>query len=195
MSIERAEALLTDPVLATEVDTVLRRSDGGYRAASSRGSVDFSRRDDGSIEVLATSGANPLGDERTDQRTEVRAETEDPWAPLGEHATPLAMASVAQYFDSRHAPDLVVLHAPTHRFHGNVGEHGSLATTQARAPFIAAGPGTTARGIVDEHVRTVDIAPTLAALLGCERIDGHDGLGRPGPRSGCASRTATNEPS
>lgn len=182
----RAEEVLTDSSLDEEVDTVLRRTALGYRAASSRGSVDFTRHDDDSIEVLADAGENPLSDERTDQRTTIAAETEEPWARLGAHATPLAMASIAQYFDSRHAPDLVVLHAPTHRFHGNVGEHGSLGTSQARAPFIAAGPGVVARGIVDDHIRTVDIAPTVAALLDLTPIDGVDGLGR--PRSGVRLR-------
>jgi hypothetical protein len=176
-----AETALTDPAHDRLVDTVLRRTASGYRAASARGSVDFTRGADDEIEILAEAGDNPLGDQRTDQRTSVEVETDDPWARLGEHPTPHAMASVAQYFDSPHAPDLVVLHAPTHRFHGNVGEHGSLATTQARAPFIAAGPGVIARGIVDEHIRTVDVAPTLAALLGCATIDGVDGLGRPRP--------------
>jgi len=175
---DRAEAALTDPVLAQHVDTVLRRTEHGYRAASARGAVEFTRLDDDSIDVLDESGQHPLVDQRTDQRTEISHETDDPWALLGEHPTPRAMESVAQYFDSPHAPDLVVLHAPTHRFHGNVGEHGSLATTQARAPFIAAGPGIVARGIVDDHIRTVDVAPTLAALLGCSPTDGVDGLGR-----------------
>ncbi|MEQ8841782.1 MAG: alkaline phosphatase family protein [Acidimicrobiales bacterium] len=177
-----AESVLTDAALDQEVDTVLRRTADGYRAASARGAVDFTRTGEGTIEILAESGAHSLADQRTDQRTAIDEETDDPWALLGEHPTPHAMASVAQYFDSPHAPDLVVLHAPTHRFHGNVGEHGSLATTQARAPFIAAGPGVAARGIVDDHLRTVDIAPTLAALLDCAPIEGVDGLGR--PRSG-----------
>jgi len=182
MTIEQAEAVLTDPGLASEVDTVLRRTRHGLRAASARGSVDFRRNDEDTIEVLATTGENPLGNERSDQRTAVAEEVDDPWARLGDHATPEAMASTAQYFDSRHAPDLVILQASTHRFHGNAGEHGSLATTQARAPFIAAGPGVIARGIVEEGIRTVDVAPTVAALLGCAVVDGHDGLGR--PRSG-----------
>lgn len=177
--IERAEAVLTDSAMATEVDTVLRRTADGYRAASSRGAVEFTRHTDDRIEVLATTGQNPLADQRADQRLAVADEVDDPWALLGDHATPDAMASTAQYFDSPHAPDLVILHAPTHRFHGNVGEHGSLATTQARAPFMAAGPGIVARGIVDDHVRTADVAPTVAALLGCAPIDGTDGLGRP----------------
>ena len=178
-SLRRAEAVLTDPSMTGEVDTVLRRVDGGYRAASSRGSVDFRRGDDGAIEVLTTTDVNPLANEAFDHRTTVADELHDPWAPLGDHATPYAMDSVAQYFDSPHAPDLTILHAPTHRFHGNAGEHGSLAAIQARAPFVAAGPGIVARGVIDEHLRAVDVAPTLAALLGCAPVDGHDGLGNP----------------
>ena len=48
MSIERAEAVLTDPQRSLEVDTILRRTDDGFRAASSRGSVEFRRIDNGS---------------------------------------------------------------------------------------------------------------------------------------------------
>lgn len=176
----RAEEVLTDEAMATLVDSILRRTeDGGYRAASSRGSVEFVREVDGSFTITDQAGAHPLANVDTDARLEVDDETGDPFAGLGDHATPNAFESIAQYFDSPHAPDLVVLHAPTHRVHNNVGEHGSLATTQARAPFMAAGPGIVARGIVDEHLRTVDVAPTIVALLGCPEIDGNDGLGRP----------------
>ena len=179
VTLERAEAVLTDPARQSGVDTILRRTADGYRAASARGAVEFSRGPDDTFEIHSTSGDNPLANERSNERLTVAEETGDPLALLGAHATPLAMSGTAQYFDSPHAADLVVLHAPTHRFHGNTGEHGSPATTQARAPFIAAGPGVVPRGIVDEHIRIVDIAPTVAALLGCAPIDGHDGSGRP----------------
>ncbi|MDG2026644.1 MAG: alkaline phosphatase family protein [Acidimicrobiales bacterium] len=185
-TVDRAEAVLTDPGLSGEVDSILRQTPQGYRAASHEGSVDFVRGEDDSIDVTRTSGNHPLRDDSAKQRTTVAAEHRGADDRLGDHATPGAMASIAQYFDSPHAPDLVILHAPSHRFHGNVGEHGSLATTQARAPFIAAGPGVLARRIVDEHIRTVDVAPTVAALLGCAPIDGHDGLGR--ARSGVRLR-------
>jgi hypothetical protein len=174
---DAAEAVLSDPSLASEVDTVLRRTDHGYRATSSRGHAEF-RRTEEYFEVLSESGHSPLADDSVDQRLAPADEHDGAWDPLGVHATPHAMDSIAQYFDSEHAPDLAVLHAPTHRFHGNAGEHGSLSTTQARAPFIAAGAGVVARGVVDDHVRAVDVAPTLAALLGCTPIDGHDGRGR-----------------
>ncbi|MFT7608810.1 MAG: phosphonoacetate hydrolase [Candidatus Aldehydirespiratoraceae bacterium] len=179
----RAEEVLTAEPMAALVDSILRRTDdGGYRAASARGAVEFVREADGAFTITAQSGAHPLVDVGTNARLTVDAELGEPFLSLGDHPTPNAFESIAQYFDSPHAPDVVVLHAPTHRFHGNVGEHGSLATSQARAPFIAAGPGIVARGIVDEHLRTVDVAPTIAALLGCPEIEGHDGLGQ--PRSG-----------
>jgi len=173
---ERAEELLTDTSLTNEVDTVLRRIDDGYRAASAEGWTQFRRVADG-FDVIDETALNPLRNQKTDDRTTVEAEQADPGARLGDHATPHAMESVAQYFDSPHAPDMVIIHAPTHRFHENAGEHGSLSATQARAPFIAAGAGVVARGIVDEHLRTVDVAPTLAALMGLPLADGHDGLG------------------
>ncbi len=176
MSAERAEAVLTDPSLTDEVDTVVRRTAGGYRAASAAGWVEFRRSEDG-FETIAQAGANPLRNEATDQLVDAESEREDPWARLGDHSTPYAMESIAQYFDSDHAPDLVVLHSPTHRFHGNAGEHGSLAAAQARAPFIAAGAGVVPAGLIADHLRTVDVAPTLAALLGLRSADGRDGLG------------------
>ncbi len=180
MTLARAEEVLTDPSLAGEVDAVLLRTAEGYRASAARGSVDFRNGHDG-FSVTATCGQSPLADQSTDQRCCVADEQADPWAALGQHATPYAFESTAQFFDSPHSPDLVVLNHPAHRFHGNAGEHGSLAVTQARAPFIAAGAGIIQRGIVNEHLRVVDVAPTIAALLGLPRRDGVDGLGTARP--------------
>ena len=79
---------------------------------------------------------------------------------LGELATPLAFEMIIQYFDAEHAPDAG--HGRLSRaFHGCVGNHGSLSGIQARAPFIAAGP-IRSRGVVPEHLRTVDVADNAA---------------------------------
>ncbi len=185
VTVQRAEELLTDPALTAEVDTIVRRIDVGYRAASAEGSVEFRRVDDG-FETISETPLSPLRNQHTDERISVGAEEDGASDRLGQHATPYAMESMAQYFDSPHAPDIAILHSPTHRFHTNAGEHGSLGAVQARAPFIAAGAGVLARGVVDEHLRTVDVAPTLAALMGLDPIDGHDGLGA--PRSGVRLR-------
>jgi hypothetical protein len=64
-------------------------------------------------------------------------------------------------------------------------EHGSTAPLDLTVPIIVAGPGIT-HAVVHRRVRTVDIAPTLAALLGvrtAERLDGEP-LREIVPRSG-----------
>ncbi|MEM9203964.1 MAG: alkaline phosphatase family protein [Actinomycetota bacterium] len=175
---DRLVETLTDPRLARHIDTVIARTTDGFRAASARGSVDFVEAEDGSVEILAEAGVHPLRNQTVDQAIGLDAELALEGAPLGELATPLAYESVFQYFDAVHAPDAVAMWAPTQMFHGSLGNHGSLSTIQARAPFIAAGPGIHARGVVAEHLRTVDVAPTIAALLGVAPRDGVDGRGR-----------------
>ncbi len=175
MPLDRTESVLIDASLGAVVDAIVRKTEEGYRIASARGSIDY-RRDGESFEITGRSGESPVNDTLTD-RPDTTSEQIDPWATLGHQATPYALEHTAQFLDSVQAPDLAVLHTPSHRFHGNTGEHGSLGITQSRAPFIAAGPGIVPRGMVEDHLRMIDIAPTLAALLGCPAIDGVDGVG------------------
>ncbi len=179
MSAETAEAVLTDPSLTSVVDATIRRTNTGFRVASHQGAIEFVEGVDGEPVVVSEHGEHPLTNPAHDQRLHSRDEQTGADQRLGRHATPLAMESIIQYFDSPHAPDLVVLHSPEYRYHGNAGDHGSLGTSQARAPFIAAGPGIRAQGIVPEHLRSVDVAPTLAALLQLPVSDGIDGRHRP----------------
>ena len=109
------------------------------------------------------------------------------------NSPPLAYESVVQYFDAEHAPDAAIMWSPQQMFHDCVGNHGSLGGIQARAPFIAAGPGIRPCGIVPEHLRTVDVAPTIAAL-GIPAGDGVDGRGRAAAGSDSRRRTATRSP-
>ena len=176
--ISRLESLLTDSSMTRYVDTVVMRTADGFRAASATGAVDFCEATDGSIEILAESGDHPLRNQALDQGIGTEAEVAVEGVSLGELATPLAYESVVQYFDAEHAPDAAVMWSPQQMFHDCVGNHGSLGGIQARAPFIAAGPGIRPRGIVPEHLRTVDVAPTIAALLGIPAGDGVDGRGR-----------------
>ena len=99
--------------------------------------------------------------------------------PPGRHqnAYPHAFDSIAQFFDAPNAPDLVALHTAAHHY-GHMGQHGSLAAVQARAPFIAAGRGVRSMGALDRATRVVDIAPTIAAVIGVE--PGADSLGPTG---------------
>lgn len=174
--IEALEAALTDPALGHLVDCVLRRDGDAYRAASARGSVTFTHGPDGTG-VVRVEGADPLADGDATRFVGLDAELAAGVPRPAEEARPHAHDEVAQLFDSPHAPDLAVVHAAAHRFHGNIGEHGSLATVQRRAPLLLAGPGVRADGWVDAHARTVDVAPTVAALAGVATRRGRDRFG------------------
>jgi len=80
-----------------------------------------------------------------------------------------------------------VVHSAAHNYEtrgGHRGEHGSLDVVQARAPFVLAGRGVRADGLVDRSCRLVDVAPTLAELLG---LPARGGIGLNGqPLAGAA---------
>jgi len=174
--IEAIEAALTDPALAHLVDVVLRRDGDTYRAASARGTVEFTHDADGT-RCRVVSGVDPFADGDPTRFLGLGAELAAGVPAPEQEARPHAHDEVAQLFDSPDAPDLAVVHAAAHRYHGNVGEHGSLGTVQRRAPLLAAGPGIRADGWVDGHARTVDVAPTIAALAGVARRRGRDRFG------------------
>lgn len=174
---DRIDALrhaLVDPALESMVDVVLRREGETYHAESARGSVAFRHGADGTT-IVRVHGEDPLAEDDPGRflgaPDELAAGIPHPSA----EARPHAYDEVAQFFDSPHAPDLAVVHTAAHRFHGNVGEHGSLGTVQRRAPLIAAGPGIATDGWIPGHARTVDIAPTVAALAG---VEPRTGVGR-----------------
>jgi phosphonoacetate hydrolase len=100
-----------------------------------------------------------------------------------DNAYPYAAARILSLFaDPTRSPDVAVMHTPRHFFPeqgGHVGEHGSLDVIQSRAPLLLSGKGVAARGIVEEHVRLVDVGPTLAALAGVPDADLRDAAGDP----------------
>jgi predicted AlkP superfamily pyrophosphatase or phosphodiesterase len=70
--------------------------------------------------------------------------------------------------------ELVVTLTPFSTFGGNVASHGSPYDYDTHVPLIFYGAGVRP-GRYDSFVRTVDLAPTLAALAGVkptERLDG-----------------------
>lgn len=171
------EQALTDPALGRLVDVVLRRDGDRYRAASARGSVTFAHGPEGTT-VLDVAGTDPLADDDATRFVGLEAETAGDVPDPDEEARPYAYDEVAQLFDSPDAPDLAIVHAAGHRFHGNIGEHGSLSTVQRRAPLLMAGPGVRPDGWVARHARTVDVAPTVAALAGVAPRRGRDRFGQ-----------------
>jgi hypothetical protein len=174
--VDAIERALTDSALDHMVDVVLRRDGDTYTASSARGTVRF-RHDQGGTTIVEQQGDDPLADDDAGRFLGLDAELAAGTPhPAGE-ARPHGYDEVAQLFDSPHAPDLAVVHAAAHRYHGNVGEHGSLGTVQRRAPLIAAGAGIRADGWVEGHARTVDVAPTVASLAG---VAPRRGVGRHG---------------
>jgi phosphonoacetate hydrolase len=171
---ERALAVLLDPALAPIVDIVLSSpSRDVYEAATADGSVRF-RRDHDSFTVDAVVGDDPFADQATDRLVGLDAELADPHPPRKRNSYPYAHEQVAQLFDHPAAPDLCVLHTAAHNWEaegGHRGEHGSLGVVQARAPFVIAGAGARAEGVVPRSGRLVDVAPTICALLGVEARD------------------------
>src|SRR6185369_8175871 len=112
------------------------------------------------------------------------AERADPHPDRARNAYPFAYDHVAQLFDHPAAPDLCVLHSAAHNWEdqgGHRGEHGALGIVQARAPFVIAGRGVRADGMVPRVARLVDVAPTIAELMGCAPdADGHHLAGQDG---------------
>lgn len=169
---DAAIGLLTSPALAPIVDLVCVARDGQYEIHAPDGMVRFRRHGDGAqatYDVLHVAGRNPVANQATDRLVGVAAERALPFPTNAEHTYPYAYDHVAQLFDHPAAPDLVVLHSAAHNWEdhgGHRGEHGSLDIVQARAPFILSGAGVARRGMVADHVRLVDVGPTMCALLG-----------------------------
>ncbi len=71
--------------------------------------------------------------------------------------------------------ELVVTLAPGSTWGGNVGSHGSPHSYDSHVPLIIAGSGIRG-GLFNDFVRTVDLAPTLAALVGVKPTEPLDGV-------------------
>ncbi|MEY2424928.1 MAG: phosphonoacetate hydrolase [Actinomycetota bacterium] len=175
---ERALAILLSDDLEPIVEMVFRTIGADrYEALAHDGSVTFSRDDDG-LRVDAVAGRNPLGDQAEDRFVGIEAELAGLHPTRTENSYPHGYQQVAQLFDHPAAPDLCVLHSAGHYWGdqgGHIGEHGSIDAVQARAPFIIAGRGVAELGMVDRSCRLIDVAPTIAALLGVGQITGADG--------------------
>ncbi len=166
---EAALAVLCDAALDPIVDMVCSHRDGLYEARTHDGGVTF-RSVDGGFERVGVEGDDPLDDQSTGRFTPLSEERRRPHPHRGDNAYPFAFEHIAQLFDAAAAPDLCVLHSAAHNWEdqgGHLGEHGSLGVVQARAPFVMAGKGVRGHGLVPRAARLVDVAPTVAALLGC----------------------------
>src|SRR3954454_8552364 len=112
------EALL-DPVLEPIVDLVITADADAYEARAVDGSVRFVRADEGdgwSFREVAVEGRNPLADQATDRFSPLADEQATPQPHRSANSYPHAYEMVAQVFDHRDAPDVVILHTPAHNW-------------------------------------------------------------------------------
>jgi len=179
-------AALTSPDLASFVDLVVwaeadpSAGEPVAMAASQVGRVRL--HPDGRHQVVQGSDPIPSEDPMAFLPYDLERAHPGPRAS-SENSYPYAASRILSLFaDPTRSPDLAVVHTPRHFFPeqgGHVGEHGSLDVIQSRAPLLLSGRGVATRGIVDDHARLVDVAPTLAAMAGVPEADLRDAAGEP----------------
>ncbi len=158
--ITRAVDALLDPALEAVVELVLTARDGACEAHAIDGSVRFTAG--GPLEVR---GRNPLGRQDPAALSPLVAERTAARPARAANSYPFAYESVAQLFDDPAAPDVAVVRTAAPHL-GHAGDHGSPGVVQARAPLSFSGAGVRPLGVIEAAARVVDVAPTLAALLG-----------------------------
>lgn len=180
------------------VATVRQTRDGSwqYEAWSLRGMVAWVRNvaPAGGYEytIVETLGENPLANQ--DHRAlstyaeELAAGSGEPESNFVEPAAlsyPYAYERLSQLFDSPNAPDLAV-NPKAYCYGRQPGQHGALDVIQSRSPLVFSGPGVKRATISEAAARQVDIAPTVARLMGFPLIDGRDITGRTSGERGVA---------
>jgi len=195
------EALLTDPIRGSQTDLVMTYRDGAYEVWAARGMVRFVRflADEGGYgyRVIEEIGDNPIANQDPTAISTLAEELEagaksgysgtDPAKAfvVPEHISyPLAYERIAQLFDSPNAPDIAIS-PKSFAFGRQPGQHGTIDVVQSRAPLVFSGPGVS-EGVTDTICAQVDVAPTLAKLLGLPLIDGKDSTGRTSSERGVA---------
>jgi hypothetical protein len=185
--------LLTDETVGPQTDFVATTRDGVYEIWSARGMVRFRRTrgaDGYEFEVIETIGENPVANQDPHALSSVEEELEaarksgfptddanQAYIEPQHLSYPWAYERLAQLFDSPNAPDLAV-NPKCYAFGRQPGQHGALDVVQARAPLTFSGPGVKP-GVSDGPARHIDIAPTIAKLMGFPTIDGKGSMGQP----------------
>lgn len=97
---------------------------------------------------------------------------------LGDTLTDEIARRWAHQFPATANVELVFTLDPLSTWGGNVASHGSPYAYDSHVPLIFAGAGIPA-GRHPQFVRTVDLAPTLARLLGVKPLEAIDGVALP----------------
>gem|GEM_PF-1172991 len=190
---ERIKDRLRD---ATGLSMVLTRINEKYFIYSKIGTISFKRIFDGGVykyPIEVIEGKNPI--ENTDETAlstyeeEIEAgsnplntqyqgagyEVNDRRISFVESENtfyPYAYERIAQLFDNPNAGDIIGLPEPYGDGLYEIGSHGHLDITQSRAPIIFSGKGVNKGRIYEKPAKAVDIAPTLIAAIGGNRVIG-----------------------
>ena len=180
------------------VATARQSRDGSWRyeAWSLRGMVawvrDYAPGRGYVYSVVETAGENPLvaQDHRalSTYHDELSAGSGDPetnYVEPGALTYPYAYERLSQLFDSPNAPDLAV-NPKAYCYGRQPGQHGALDVIQSRSPLVFSGPGVKRGAVSDAASRQIDIAPTIARIMGFPLIDGKDLTGRSSSERGVA---------
>ena len=97
---------------------------------------------------------------------------------LADTATDVIARRWAHQFPATANVEAVITLSPLSTWGGNVASHGSPRDYDSHVPLVFAGFGT-APGRYTGFVRTVDLAPTLAQLLGVTPLEPLDGVALP----------------
>ena len=177
----------TDFVATMRVD-----GDGrcAYEAWAARGMVRWVRVRDGAggydYHVVDVEGENPIERQNPfalstfDDEIAAGGGPEDVMRAFVPHERltyPYAYERISQLFDCPDAPDLVV-EAESYAYGRQPGQHGNADVIQSRSPLVFSGPGAKRGTTVATEAKQIDVAPTIAALLGFPRIDGRHADGR-----------------
>lgn len=168
--LDAALGVLLGDDLAHVVELVLCHRDGIVEAHGRAGSVGF---DAGGVRWVR--GDDPLANQDPAAFSPLEQERSHLRPAAGVNHYPFAYDNCAHLFDDPRAPDLAVVHTAAHNWQergGHLGEHGSLDVVQSRAPLILAGRGLKRNQRIQSAARMIDIAPTIACLLGIEARDG-----------------------
>lgn len=195
--------LLTDATSGPQTDLVLTYRDGAYEVWATRGMIRFERSfsDDGrgyDYRIIEQIGENPIANQDRKANATIDAElaaskasgfpgadANAAYVEPEQNSYPFAYERISQLFDSPNAPDLAV-NPKAYAFGRKPGQHGALDAIHARSPLVFSGPGIKRGQLTDAASRQIDIAPTIAQLLGFPLIDGTDLTGRTSSERGVA---------
>lgn len=167
-----------------------RDGEGSYEAWAARGMVRWVRRERPgggySYDVVEVIRQNPIENQDAralatyDEEIAAGNDPSDPQRAFVESeclSYPFAYERISQLFDSPNAPDLAVC-SKSYAFGRQPGQHGNADVIQSRSPLIFSGPGVKRGTVAECEARQVDVAPTIARIMGFPFIDGKDITGR-----------------